>query len=127
LSAVKEIVEFWKVKVAPLLGIPFAVKLALNQMKSPPWIGVPLKFEEFVDCAVHGGGGAEQFRLLGEKLIGIVFNPTKVADPENVVEHVRGPSGWVSVVLKVPFPGATKEIEFVMVIVEEQVGMTSIE
>jgi hypothetical protein len=42
-------VEFVKEIVAPVLGIPLAVKLALNQMKLPGWIGVPLKFEMFVD------------------------------------------------------------------------------
>jgi hypothetical protein len=42
--------------VAPVLGIPLAVKLALNQIKLPASIGVPLKLEMFVegeqvDCA----------------------------------------------------------------------------
>ena len=42
--------------VAPVLGIPCGLKLALNQIKLPPLIGVPLKFDEFDDCAEHGGG-----------------------------------------------------------------------
>ena len=43
--AVKAMVEFWKNTVAPLLGIPLALKLALNQMKLFCWMDVPLKFE----------------------------------------------------------------------------------
>jgi len=41
-EAVKEI-------VAPVLGIPLAVKLALNQMKLLAWMGVPLKLEMLVE------------------------------------------------------------------------------
>jgi len=52
----KVMVEPLKVIVAPVLGIPLAVKLALNQMKLPDSTGVPLKLEMFVegeqvDCA----------------------------------------------------------------------------
>ena len=43
------IAEAWNKIVAPLLGMPLAVKLALNQMKFPGWIGVPLKLEMFDD------------------------------------------------------------------------------
>ena len=42
-------VESAKVIVAPVLGIPLAVKFALNQIKLPSSTGVPLKFEMFVD------------------------------------------------------------------------------
>jgi hypothetical protein len=35
--------------VAPVLGTPLAVKLALNQMKPPGSMDVPLKFEMFDD------------------------------------------------------------------------------
>ena len=37
--------------------MPWGLKLALNQMKLPPLMGVPLKFAELVDCAVHPGIG----------------------------------------------------------------------
>lgn len=39
------IVEFVKVITAPELGMPLAVKFALNQMKLPPLMGVPLKLD----------------------------------------------------------------------------------
>jgi len=42
-----------KVMVAPVLGMPLAVKFALNQMKLPDTMGVPLKLEAFVDVAGH--------------------------------------------------------------------------
>ena len=82
-----EIVELVKKTVAPVLGIPCGLKLALNQMKSPPWMGVLSKFAEFVDCAVHGGAGAAQLTVVGEKVIGIVLlsPPTNVAVPEEKV------------------------------------------
>jgi hypothetical protein len=43
----------------PLVGIPLIEALALNQMKSPPGIEVPLKFEAIDDdCRrVHALGG----------------------------------------------------------------------
>src|SRR5260370_19256727 len=54
--------------------------------------------------------GVAQLRLLGEKVIGIVFivfpPSTSVAVPEKLNAPVRGPSGFVSVVLKVPLEGA---------------------
>lgn len=109
-----EIVELVKKTVAPVLGIPCGLKFALNQMKSPPWMGVPFKFAEFVDCAVHGSGGAAQLRLLGEKLIGIVLNPTNVAEPEKVKEPFRGPSGSVRSA-KIALEEAVKEYESVRV------------
>jgi hypothetical protein len=45
----KVMVEAVKDIVAPVLGIPLAVKLALNQMKLPAWMGVPLKLEMLVE------------------------------------------------------------------------------
>jgi hypothetical protein len=36
--------------VAPVLGIPLAVKFALNQITFPPLIGVPLKLEALPDA-----------------------------------------------------------------------------
>jgi hypothetical protein len=65
---VVEIAELVKVIVAPVLGIPLAEKLALNQIQLPALIWVPLKFDPIVDCVEHGGGGGvPQLTLLGEK------------------------------------------------------------
>jgi hypothetical protein len=50
-SAVKEIEDGARSIVAPELGIPLTAKFALNQIKEPAWIGVPLKFEVFEDVA----------------------------------------------------------------------------
>ena len=82
---------------------------------------MPLKFDWMHDAA-HGkrglGVGVGQLRGLGENVIGMVLNPTKVAVPEKV----RG-QGWAgnvllngksllgSVALKIPFEGALKSIE----------------
>ena len=79
--AVKLIVEFVKLTVAPVLGIPLAVKFALNQMKLPPLMCVPLKFELFVVLTLHTGG-AGQLMLDGEKLIDVELWPSKVAEPD---------------------------------------------
>ena len=49
-SAVKVIVELLNEIVAPVLGIPLAVRFALNQIKVPPWMGVPLKLEALLDA-----------------------------------------------------------------------------
>jgi hypothetical protein len=38
-----------------VLGIPFTEKLALNQMKLPPLIGVALKFDTLAVWAMHLG------------------------------------------------------------------------
>jgi hypothetical protein len=65
---VVEIAESVKVMVAPVLGIPLAEKLALNQIQLPALIWVPLKFDPMVDCVEHGSGsGVPQLRLLGER------------------------------------------------------------
>jgi hypothetical protein len=80
-----EIVELAKVMVAPVLGTPFAVKLALNQTHWPGSRGVPLKFDAIVDCAaLLDGGGVPQVILVGEKLIPTVFAPTSAAVPEKL-------------------------------------------
>jgi|SRR5258708_3888478 hypothetical protein len=84
--------------VAPVLGIPLAVKLALNQIKLPLLMGVPLKFDTFDVGVEQGGGVTGQPRLLfGEKVIGIVLNPASVAEPDSVKLPLKGPRGFVSV------------------------------
>jgi hypothetical protein len=102
-------VEFVKLIVVPELGIPLAVKLALNQMYVPPSIGVPLKFEVFSDCSGHLGGGGELGQLIlsvvllsAEKIIATVFSPTSEAEPEAVKLPDRGPREWVTEALNVP-------------------------
>jgi hypothetical protein len=61
-------VEFWNWIVAPVLGIPLALKLALNHMNVEALIGVPLKFEIFgVDvhvCAISGAADANAMNLM---------------------------------------------------------------
>lgn len=91
--------------VAPVLGIPLAVKLALNQMKLPPLMGVPLK-PPLLDVGVEhgGGGGGPQDRLLLVLVKVIVFvllvpGPSSVAKPESVKFPVTGPRGFVIVSL----------------------------
>jgi hypothetical protein len=48
-------VEFRKKTLAPVLGIPVAFMLALNQMKLPPLIGVALKLDAMAVWAMHLG------------------------------------------------------------------------
>jgi hypothetical protein len=52
-------VELLKEIVAPVLGIPLAVKFALNQINVPAWIGVPLKLDVLAeaghDCGIACG------------------------------------------------------------------------
>jgi len=108
LSAVNVIVEFVKVSIAPVLGTPLAVKLALNQMKSPPLMGVPLKFEVFEVCAGQPGGGDDgQVNVALAKEIAIVLNvsgvlSTSVAVPDAEKVPLRGPSGFFTDALKFP-------------------------
>jgi hypothetical protein len=112
-NALEVTVEQLKLIVAPLLGMPLALIWALNQTESPAGIAVPLKFDWMHEVA-HGGHGVGvgvgvgQLRVLGEKVMGMVLSPTKVAEPEKVLVPVRGPSGFVIQVLKVPFEGAVK-------------------
>ena len=79
---------------------------------------MPLKFDWMHDAA-HGkrglGVGVGQLRGLGENVIGMVLNPTNVAEPEKLLEPVRGPSDCVTQVLKVVLL-AVKGIELLMVI-----------
>jgi hypothetical protein len=44
-------IELVKVRTAPVLGIPVAVKFAFSQIQSPELTDVPLKFDELVDAA----------------------------------------------------------------------------
>lgn len=123
--------ELVKLMVVPELGIPLAVKFALNQMYVPPSIGVPLKFEVLVDCSGHLGGGGEAGQLIlsvvllsAEKIIAIVFSPTSVAEPDAVKVPDRGPNGWVTDALNVPLAGAVKgPMEPVMCSAEPDVGV----
>jgi hypothetical protein len=115
-------VEPQKVIVAPELGIPLALIWTLNQTVSPAAIAVPLKFDWMHDCA-HGGHGDRvrvgvsvgQLRKLGESMIGMVLNPTRVTEPMKLLLPVRGPSDCVTQVVKVVLL-AVKGIELLMVI-----------
>jgi hypothetical protein len=79
------IVELVKLIVAPVLGTPFAMKLALNHTQSPEWMGVPLKFDEFVDCAVQlCAGGVPQVMLIGENWMLTPLCPDIAAVPEKL-------------------------------------------
>ena len=66
-----------------------------------------------------------QLRGLGENVIGMVFCPTNVAEPEKLLEPVRGPSDCVTQVLKVVLL-AVKGIELLMVIGVPDDGVTVI-
>jgi len=79
------ILELLKVITAPVLGIPVAVKFALNQIHCPESREVPLKFDALPDIAAQAGGGvAPQLRLVGEISMGIVFHPAREAVPEKL-------------------------------------------
>jgi hypothetical protein len=109
-----EIVELVNVMIAPVLGMPFTVKLELNQIHSPELMGVPLKFDEFVDCAVQGGGGgAPQVRLAGEKLMG-VEDPSSVAVPEKLTVPFKAGNEPMMVSLNVSDLPVLKGIELVI-------------
>ena len=89
---VAEIVELVKVIVAPVLGMPFAVKFALSQTQLPARIGVPLKFDELVDCVAQGGGGgAPQVRFSGEKFMLTVLMSPLYPGIEAVPEKLKLP------------------------------------
>jgi hypothetical protein len=80
-------VEFVNVIVAPVLGMPFAVKLAFNQIHSPELMGVPLKPDEMLACPEQGGGdGGPQVRLIGDTAI--AFNPPFVPGIQAVPEKL---------------------------------------
>jgi hypothetical protein len=79
------ILELLKVITAPVLGMPVAVKFALNQIHCPESRDVPLKFDALPDIAEQTGGGvAPQVRLVGEISMGIVFHPAREAVPEKL-------------------------------------------
>jgi len=79
------ILELLKVITAPVLGIPLAVKFALNQIHCPESREVPLKFDALPDIAAQTGGGVSpQVRLVGETSMGIVFHPAREAVPEKL-------------------------------------------
>jgi hypothetical protein len=144
-NALDVMVEPQKVIVAPELGTPLALIWALNQMVLPAEIAVPLKFNWMHDDAQFGQGGVGvgvgigvgvgvgvtvghgvgQLRGLGENVIGMVLNPTNVAEPEKLLEPVRGPSDCVTQVLKVVLL-AVKGIELLMVIGVPDDGVTVI-
>jgi hypothetical protein len=87
-------VEFVKLTVAPELGIPLAVKLALNQMKFPPCIGVPLKLEAFEEGETQGGGVDEQLTLPDELIVAELSTlpfTTKFAVPDKEKVALKGP------------------------------------
>ena len=144
-NALDVTVEPQNVMVAPLLGTSLALIWALNHMVSPAGITLPLKFDWIHDCA-HGehktvGVGANigvgvgvgitvepgvgQLRKFGENVIGMVFCPTNVAEPEKLLVPVKGPSDCVTQVLKVG-PLAVKGIELLMVIGVPDGGVTVI-
>jgi hypothetical protein len=80
------------------------VKLALNQIKLPAGTGVPLKFDELVAVATHGGGGdgVEQLRVLGEKVISWgPLSPT-VTVPDTETLPVKAPTLVVTLPVKLP-------------------------
>lgn len=92
--AVKEIFPFVKLIVTPLLGTPLALKFALNHMYVPAGTDVPLKFEELVALAWHGGGGGGpgQVKPEGEKLMLNVFvSPVVWSTNVAVPDGEKGP------------------------------------
>lgn len=79
------ILELLKVITAPVLGMPLAVKFALNQIHCPESREVPLKFDALPDIAAQVGGGvAPQVRLVGDISMWIVFHPAREAVPEKL-------------------------------------------
>jgi hypothetical protein len=79
------ILELLKVITAPVLGIPVAVKFALNQIHWPESMEVPLKFDALLDIPVQTGGGvASQVRLVGDISMLMVFHPAREAVPEKL-------------------------------------------
>jgi hypothetical protein len=72
------------------------------------------------------GVGVGQLREVGENVIGMVLNPTKVAEPEKLLVPVRGPSGCVIQPLAIPLLGAPKVIDMLMVVAVPNVGVTII-
>ena len=67
--------------------------------------------------------GLGQVKVAGLNAMFIVFSPTNVAAPEKAEVLLNGPSGFVTVVAKVPLEGALKEIESVMVVGVPDLGV----
>lgn len=128
----KAIVEPVKVIVAPVLGTPLAAKFALNQMKVPPLMCVPLKLEEFDEGELQGGPeAAGQLSGLGEKLMAIELKgfpapSTKVAVPDREKLPVRGPAALVWEALKLPLASAKTASESLTVTVDPELSVTRI-
>ncbi len=79
------ILELLNVITAPVLGMPFAVKFALNQIHSPELREVPFRFDALPDIdAQTGGGVGPQVRVPGETWTWIVFHPASEAVPEKL-------------------------------------------
>ncbi len=79
------ILELLKVMTAPVLGIPFAVKFALNQIHCPEWRELPFRLDALPESdAQTGGGVGPQVRVVGETLTWIVFHPASEAVPEKL-------------------------------------------
>jgi hypothetical protein len=72
------------------------------------------------------GVGIGQFREVGENVIGMVLNRTKVAEPEKLLIPVRNPSGCVIQPLAIPLLGALKVIDMLMVVAVPNIGVTII-
>jgi hypothetical protein len=133
-NALNVTVEPQKVIVAPEDDIPLALIWALNQMVSPTRMVVPLKFDWMHDDTQfgHGNGvgvgigvGVGQLRKLGENMIGMVLNPSNVAEPEKLLLPPMSLSDWVILVLKL-LPLAVKGIELLTVIRVPDGGVTMI-
>src|SRR5258708_37311271 len=90
--------------VRGLIPLLFAPRVK-DSFRSKPG-GGPAAISSLAKDEANGDTG--QLRLLGEKVIGIVFPPTSVAEPEKLNAPFRGPNGFVSVVLKVPLEEAVK-------------------
>jgi hypothetical protein len=103
------ILELLKVITAPVLGMPWAVKFALNQIHWPESREVPLKFDALPDIAVQTGGGVgPQVRLVGDTSMWIVFHPAREALPEKLKVPFKGgnePHTAVSKVLETAVKG----------------------
>jgi hypothetical protein len=97
------ILELLNVITAPVLGMPFAVKLALNQIHWPESRDVPLKFDALpdIDEQTGGGGVAPQVRVVGDTSMWIVFHPAREAWPEKLKLPFKGGNVPHTVVSKV--------------------------
>src|SRR5260221_12671520 len=113
--------------VRGLIPLLFAPRVK-DSFRSKPWGGPAVMSSLAEDVA----NGVPQLSLLGEKVIG---SPSAIgsrgklssAKPEKLKAPVRGPSGFVSVVLKIPFAIATPTIESLMVIGEPGFGVAVLE